>query len=77
MSRLASAGVGELLGCRDLVGNRLEGPVPPLSLLVMRTADILYAPPPVFALEPPMPSHARLWLQPLPARGLPARAVRT
>ncbi len=72
-SRLASAGV---LGCRDLSGNRLEGRLPP-SLLAMRIPRRLYAPPPVVCSRADDAESVLSPVQPVPARGLRARAVRT
>ena len=68
-------------GCRDVSGNRLVGRVPPSLLAMPRLEDSLYVRQPL----PPSPcvscrvvdaELARVWMQPLPPRGLPTPAVR-
>ncbi len=70
MSRLASAGIEEPLGCRDLAGNRFEGRLP-TSLLAMRIAQLLYAPPSVVALEPSTPIASGCRCSLFPQEGCP------
>ena len=56
--------------CRALVGNRLEGRVPP-SLLAMRIPQLLYVPPPVSALEPATPRASCRRCSLFPQEGCP------
>ncbi len=60
----------EPLRCRQLFGNRLEGRLPP-SLLAMRIPQLLYALPPVSALEPATPRASCRRCSLFPQEGCP------